>query len=360
MKILLLPRYDRLGASSRLRLYQYIPAFRSAGFIVEVSELFAADYVKALYEKGNRIIPVISAYIRRFMTLLKRRNYDVILLEKEAFPWFPAWFERLMLPWRARLAIDYDDAVFHRYDEHSSRIVRFFLGRKIDSLMRHADMVFAGNDYLAERAKAAGCRNVVFVPTVIDLDRYLLTEKRTDNAKVVIGWIGSPATAGYLKLVSAAVERLQREYSVQFVAIGARADQVQGTPFSSLPWSEKDEVGAILGFDIGIMPLLDAPWERGKCGYKLIQYMACALPVVASPIGVNRQIVKPDSNGFLADTAQDWYDALEKLIRSPELRRRLGQAGRMAVESQYTMQVLAPVLKEELGSNAVTAAHGGK
>lgn len=348
MKLLLLPRYDRLGASSRLRIFQYLPALVNAGIECTVSILFADDYVKALYGKRSLLLPTIRGYMRRRIDLLRWRKVDVVLLEKEVFPWLPAWFELMMLPKRASLVIDYDDAVFHRYDEHASRVVRWALGRKIDMLMRRADTVLAGNEYLAARAETAGCRNVLRIPTVIDLERYPSPAINQESTQVVVGWIGSPATAGYLKMVSAVAIQLQRHHAVRFIAVGARADQVQGTPFEAIDWTEDGEAEAIRGFDIGIMPLPDAPWERGKCGYKLIQYMACGLPVVASPVGVNRQIVQSGVNGLLADSDQKWLDALDALIGNSELRRQLGSAGRAEVETRYAVQVTAPLLVQEL------------
>ena len=113
-------------------------------------------------------------------------------------------------------------------------------------------------------------------------------------------------------------------------------------PTEHVPWTEAAEVAAIAEFDVGIMPLADEPWERGKCGYKLIQYMACGLPVVASPVGVNRQIVEHGVNGFLAETPTQWDEALRTLLADPALRQRMGQAGRQKVERQFSLQVTGP------------------
>lgn len=203
---------------------------------------------------------------------------------------------------------------------------------------RRADAVTAGNGYLAERARNAGCARVEIVPTVVDLDRYAIAPKRAEATVPVIGWIGSPATAGYLQLVAPVIECLRGRYPLRAVAIGARPDQVAGTPFEAIPWSAAGEAAQVAAFDIGIMPLLDTPWERGKCGYKLIQYMACGVPVIASPIGVNQEIVAHGVNGFLAGSPDEWKHALATLMADPGLRTRMGTAGRCKAEAEYSLQ----------------------
>jgi glycosyltransferase involved in cell wall biosynthesis len=218
------------------------------------------------------------------------------------------------------------------------------LGDRIDTVMRRADVVTAGNAYLAARAEAAGCPRVERLPTVVDSLRYVPREPGKEGRAVVLGWIGSPATAHYLHALAPVVERLQLRHEIRAVAVGARVDQVAGTPFQAVAWSEAQESALLAGFDIGIMPLPDAPWERGKCGYKLIQYMACAVPVVASPVGVNREIVQPGVNGELAEGADAWEAALSRLIADPELRQRMGSEGRRRVEDWYSLQAQAPRL----------------
>lgn len=339
----MLPRYGRLGASSRLRMYQYAPHFARAGVEVAVSPLLEDAYVEALYS-GRRAVPtVLAGYWRRLRLLLRKHEWDVVWIEKELLPWLPAVFERIR-GWPA-VAVDYDDAVFHRYDQHPNRGVRRLLGDKIDRVMANASLVTAGNRYLAERASAAGCQRVELLPTVVDLERYPVVA-RHDPAQppLRIGWVGSPATADYLQMVAPVVAKLAASSAVEALAVGARPDQVQGTPFRAVPWAEETEVETISSFDIGIMPLPDAPWERGKCGYKLIQYMACGVPVIASPVGVNQEIVSPGDNGLLADGDDAWLDRLQALAADPQARERMGRAGRARVEEWYSLQAQAPRL----------------
>jgi glycosyltransferase involved in cell wall biosynthesis len=352
MRLSILSRYDTLGASSRLRMLQYVPALRAAGFDVDVHPLLDDRYVQGLYAGRVPKAHVARLYFRRLRQLFSNERHDVVWVEKELFPWLPAMLERALVPKRTALVLDYDDAVFHRYDEHRSAFVRALLGRKIEAVMRRADLVTAGNEYLAEYARRAGCRRVEWLPTVIDLDRYPprpAPAQRAANAPITIGWIGSPATADYLEAVDPVLRRLRERHQVRCVAIGARGDQVSGSQFESpWTWSEDAEVAQLQQFDIGIMPLPDAPWERGKCGYKLIQYMACGLPVVASPVGANRGIVVDGDNGYLAADDRQWLDALEQLVADPALRERMGASGRRMVEQTYCLQVQAPRLADML------------
>ncbi|NDK38718.1 glycosyltransferase [Pseudoxanthomonas gei] len=347
-RVLALPRYEQLGASSRLRTLQYLPALRAAGIDLEVHSLLDDRYVSGLYNGGISKPLVLKAYGSRVKDLLYSRRYDVVWTEKELLPWVPSSFELALLPAATRLLVDYDDAVFHRYDEHRSSLVRGILGHKVDAIMRRADLVTVGNSYLGARARSAGARAIEWLPTVVDLGRYPEPRVRPPREQLVVGWIGSPSTASYLGLLTPALAGLAARHPVRCVAIGARPDQVLGTPFEAIPWSEESEVQLLSDLDIGVMPLPDAPWERGKCGYKLIQYMACGLPVVASPVGVNSEMVVPGVNGYLASNTAEWANSIELLLEDPIMRQRMGHAGRDKVEQSYSLQVQAPRLAQML------------
>lgn len=347
IRLLVLPRYSRLGASSRLRTYQFVPWFERAGFEVHVHPLLDDNYIRGLYEERATPISILRGYATRVATLMASQRFDAILIEKEALPWLPITAELFRFPKDLPIIVDYDDAVFHNYDQNPSRLVRMLLGNKIDKIMRQASLVTVGNAYLGARAEAAGCTNVAWLPTVIDLERYpTLPRLVKADAPLVIGWVGTPSSAWCVKLIADAVARLRPTRPIRCVAVGARPDQVEGTPFEAHMWSEASEFHTLRRFDIGIMPLRDAPWERGKCGYKLIQYMACGLPVVASPVGVNKEIVEHGVNGFLAESAESWIESLSLLIDDATLRARMGANGRMRVEQDYCLQVQGPRFAE--------------
>ena len=352
MKLLVLPRYDRRGASSRQRLLQFVPELSRRGWQVTVQPLHRPGYLDALYAGRPRSLRgLVADYGRRFATLLGAGRYDLIWAEKELLPWLPWGLERRLLP-RPPLVVDYDDAVFHRYDRHRRAAVRGLLGGKIDAVMRHAALVIAGNDYIAERAHAAGAGRVAILPTVIDPARYPAAGLGAPGARpFTIGWIGTPTTVGYLRLVGPALAALAAESPVRLVTIGAAID-LPGVPGEARPWSEATEAAELARCHVGIMPLPDAPWERGKCGYKLIQYMACSLPVVASPVGANRSIVEPGVTGWLAGDAATWLDALTHLRDDPAARIRMGAAGRARALSFYSRAAVLPRLVELLAAAA--------
>lgn len=349
MRVLLLSRYGRLGASSRLRSYQFIPYLESRGFDVSVAPFFGDDYVAGLYGGNISRAGVLRAYFSRIMIMLQASRFDLIWVEKEMLPWMPSWLELGFFPSGIPIVVDYDDALFHRYDQHRLPIVRSLLGRKIDTVMRRADLVLVGNDYLAEYAGLAEARRVEWLPTVVDVSRYAVSSEASKE-RMTIGWIGSPSTAQYLKLITSVLSKIVATRDVRVVAVGPNAAQLEGVPVEVRAWTEEDEVKEIKQFDIGIMPLSNEPFARGKCGYKLIQYMACGLPVVASPVGVNTSIVRDGIEGFWATSGAEWGRLLGLLLDDKALRQRMGAAGRIRVETEYSLQVAAPRLEQLLRS----------
>ena len=200
--VLLLTRYERLGASSRVRFLQFLPELERRGFTFDVRPLLDDDYVRSLY--GGPSIGagrLFMSYMRRIGTLRRRLRYDLVWLEKEALPWLPAWVDIARLQGMPYV-VDYDDAWFHRYDMHWTRPL---LGHKIDAIMRVAHTVVAGNDYIARRAREAGARHVEIVPSAIDLDRYRDLPEPPAHEGLVVGWIGIPLNARNLSIIAPAL-----------------------------------------------------------------------------------------------------------------------------------------------------------
>ena len=344
IKVLALTRYGALGASSRMRFLQFLPALASEGIEIEVQSLFDDETLSLKYEQGNYgLATVLQCFVKRISIMRKRNLYDLLWIEKEALPWWPLWLERSMLQGIPYI-LDYDDAWFHNYDLHRLKLVRQLFGHRLDELMANATLVIGGNQYLTQRAQHAGAPWVEMLPTVIDLERYSKPKIKFEIDKIpVVVWIGSPSTVRYLKILQKPLLQLAQRVPFQLRVIGGEI-VIPGVNMQCIPWSEDTEVENIVRADVGVMPLLDSPWERGKCGYKLIQYMACGLPVVASPIGVNTEIVRADVNGYLASNANDWVYALEKLLLDVDLRKQMGHMGRQRVEQEYCLQVAAPQL----------------
>jgi glycosyltransferase involved in cell wall biosynthesis len=326
---------------------QYLPTLKNAGLQITMQSLLSDDLLQARRKRGAyAFTKLLRAYADRCRVLLQRHQFDVVWIEKEALPWWPLWLERALLS-RVPYVLDYDDAIFHNYDQHAYSWVRQVYGRRLDGLMANAALVVGGNQYLAQRARDAGAHRVEVLPTVIDLDRYPYRPKAnaltpaTDESQHIV-WIGSPSTVRYLQLLREPLQALAERHSFVLRVIGGGAVDIPGVQVEVVPWAEDTEVENISACDVGVMPLLDSPWEQGKCGYKLIQYMACGLPVVASGVGVNSEIVKQGESGFLASTHDEWVHALKTLLTDAALRQRMGQAGRRKVERQYCLQITGP------------------
>ncbi|WP_339905579.1 glycosyltransferase family 4 protein, partial [uncultured Cyclobacterium sp.] len=336
--LLFLPKYPRKGASSRLRTYQFLPLWEKMGYSVAVHSFFTEQYLDNIYShQSPGIWHVLKCYFRRFFLLFTIHRYDLIIIEKEIFPYLPAYAEWMLANFKGYW-VDYDDAVFHNYDLSNNRMVGLLMPKKIDQVMNLASRVVVGNEYLKNRATRAGASNVSIFPTVINVNRY--KEKVCDptSKTISIGWIGSPSTIKYLKPVVPVLNWLHQIYSIKFILVNGMSKIKFEGELESVIWTEEWEVDAIHKMDIGIMPLPDSPWENGKCAYKLIQYMGCGLPVVASPIGMNKEVVNNGENGFLASTSEEWISALEKLILDPQLRKDFGKKGRDKVLREYTLQ----------------------
>jgi glycosyltransferase involved in cell wall biosynthesis len=352
LKVLLFSKYSRRGPSSRLRSLQYLSPLQDHGIDVQVHALFPDAYLETLY--GDH--PEAARYRawgyfgQRLVQLLRHGEHDLAWIEGELFPYLPYWIEAALARSFKSYVVDYDDALFHKYDQSANPLVRRTLGRKIDRIMRGAACVIAGNRYLAARASQAGAARVEIIPTVVDAGRYAAATPG-DGQPPVIGWVGSPATAHYMLDIRQVLEQVCAGRRARLLLVGARpetANLFDGTAPEVVAWSEASEADTIARMDIGIMPLLDSPWERGKCGYKIIQYMACGLPVVASPVGANVDIVRDGENGLLAADDAAWRHALERLIANPALRARMGRAGRALVETEYSLMVQAPRLADIL------------
>lgn len=320
-----------------------------------VAPLLSDRYVQHLYAKGARGVETLGAYIRRVRQLARAKRFDLLWIEYEIFPWLPSLLERLFTSAAPPYVVDYDDAIYYRYNLHPNRLVRAVYAGKIEQVMRGARLVIAGNDYLATHAREAGAKNVAYLPSVVDTDRYQPLP-RIDSSAFTIGWIGSPVTAQFLSGVRSALAQTCDGGSARLVLVGAGEAAGRNLPAEIRKWSEASEVTDIQSFDVGIMPLPDEPFERGKCGYKLIQYMACGLPVIASPVGVNTRIVEDGVNGFLATTSKEWVRAIATLKENPELRRRMGAAGRKKVEREYSVAVAAVTLASLLRSAVDSSA----
>lgn len=325
-------------------MVQYRVPLAECGISLSYEPLLPDDYVRAISEERRARWGMLAwAYAKRIKRLFDLDAFDAVWVQCDLMPYVPGVIEVLPLRRRTRIVYDCDDAIFHNYDRHRNPIVRLLLGNKLEPLLRRAAAATCGNDYL-QAYVARFCADNEIVPTVVDTSVYKTRcmGGAPSNAPVSIGWIGSPSTWSYVKPYVPLLRALTVNGAATFRAVGVGAQSKSIAEFTFTDWALETEVAEIQKFDIGIMPLTDDPWSRGKCGYKLIQYMACGLPVVASPVGVNAKLVRHGENGFLATTEKEWAEALSVLSADPELRARMGRAGRALVEREYSLASQVP------------------
>ncbi|HEX8654755.1 MAG TPA: glycosyltransferase family 4 protein [Allosphingosinicella sp.] len=341
LRVLALTRYDLKAASTRQRFAQYFPYLADHGVEVTLAPLLPDSYLDALNEGRKPPRGVIPrAYRARLRTLREAGAHDLLWVQYELLPYWPGFAEA----WAARtprpIVCDYDDAIFHGYDRHRRWVVRKLLGRKLEPLLSRAAAAMCGNAYLQHYARRF-CSNSVIVPTVVDTDAYQpATASR--HAPLTVGWLGSPTTwVNVEPLLPALLPVLRaRGARLRIIGAGPPARGIEG--IEAVDWSEADEIGELQAMDVGIMPLLDQPFQRGKCGYKLIQYMACGVPTVASPVGVNAEIVADGSSGFLAAGPAEWAARLDTLLADAPLRARMGVEGRRIAVERYSLASQQP------------------
>jgi glycosyltransferase involved in cell wall biosynthesis len=355
LNVLALTKYEDLAASSRYRFLNYIPLLEHLGVEVVVEPLLSNNYVQR--RQSNQHVglrEIARAFLRRVSILLRSRRFDMVWVEGELFPRLPAVVERLFSRFRIPYVVDIDDAIFHAYDRHPSAFYRSLMGRKIDVVMSRANAVIAGNAYLAERARAAGARKVVLVPTAIDHTVYRSAAGRQrpvaerNGEALTIGWIGSPVTAKYLRSVERALARFTAQRMSDVVLVGAGEFDLNVERLVKRPWSAERELSDIASFDIGIAPLVDGAWERGKCGLKAIQYMGMGVPVVASNCGALPSIIGEPASGLLYREEEEFYSCLDRLSQDADLRNHLGENGRRRVAEEYTIHRWSEIVADTL------------
>ena len=353
MNLLFLTAYPIEDASCRYRVYQFLPLLEQAGYRCEVSSFCTPSLFHALKLRGNfsaKLAEALRCSARRFAKIADLSEFHAIVIHREAFPFFAPLVENRVLRRHPRVIFSLDDAIYagHRKINHFNHpfLYRWKHGRGYAEVIRRSMHVIAGNRVLADYARALN-PNVSVIPTVVDCNQYEFRppEKRSSQP-LTIGWMGSPSTAPQLALIEPALRRLSIVHrgGVRFRFIGHPEYTFDVADSSSLPFRLEHEVEDLYSFDIGLMPLEDSEWARGKCAFKAIQYMACGVPVVASPVGITTDLIQHGVNGLLATSSDEWFNALNQLLTNTSLRQKLALAARRTIESSYSLQVWGPRL----------------
>ena len=347
MKVLaLVPHEYDTSPGQRYRIEQWEPYLRVRGVQITYSAYTTASLGRILYRAGSQVrkaAHIVSAYVRQSAQIVGARRFDLVYVFREAALIGPAFIES-MIAWQGVLIVfDFDDAIFVPYKSPSNGYLSYLkCFSKTNRICSVATQIMAGNPYLRDYAQQFNSE-VSVIPTTIETDHYRpeLRNQQSDDVPV-IGWTGSHSTLQHLQTAVPALSRLAKLQPFRLVVIGAEAPEIPEVPTEWRPWRAETEVQDLLDIDIGIMPLPDDLWSRGKCGCKALQYMALGIPPVVSPVGVNTDIVNDDVNGFVAATEDEWVEKLSRLMTDRQLRSRLGKAARKTVEERYSARIVAP------------------
>ena len=359
IRVLALSPIPEEGAGCRFRIAQFIPYLESAGIAVTLRSLFTPEFFRLVYKQGHYLRKTLSfaaLSLKRLDSLRDASGFDLILIYREIFPIGPALIERLLtMRGRPPVVFDFDDAIFLPSVSDANRLIATLkTPRKVDTIIRRSEHVIAGNAFLAGYARRLNPA-VTTIPTCVDTTRFVPSPEAWSadgsgqSRDLVVGWIGSPTTASYLRRLEPVLRRVRERHRFALRVSGTGDPlQIPGLIVDNPPWSLDREVELFNTCDVGIYPLADDEWSKGKCGFKAIEFMACGVPVVAAAVGVNREIIEDGVNGFLASTEGEWVEKICSLLADRELRRRFAVAGRRTVEERYSLDVNAPKLAATL------------
>ena len=330
MRVLFIVPYPTHGPSNRFRVEQYLPYLERDKISYCIRPFCNKDFYFLLRKRGHYIKKTAYLLIfsfSRLIDILSSPNYDIVFIHREAFPAKGYLFEWLFRVFCRKMIYDFDDAVFLKKPI------------KVRAVMKMADRIIAGNGFLKDYAAALN-KEVLILPTPIDTDRYRPIVKGPDGRKIVIGWMGTPTTSEYLKEINEVFMFILGKYkNVEIRVTGTMSDDFLCPGVVYEDWSLENEIRSLQEFDIGIMPMPENDWTKGKCAFKIIQYMAVGIPSVASPVGMNKDVIKEGADGFFASNNEEWREKLSRLIESQELRKVIGKNGRKTAEEKYSLKV---------------------
>lgn len=361
LRVLFLTRYPVEGASSRYRVFQYLPHLEALGVDCTVQSFMDADLYGLSFSHGRMFAKFMAtgrAIVRRIQAIWRHRAYDIVYMQRELLPLGPPVFERWMKGRGAVLFFDYDDALFIKKPSRYNPIATLLRAPgKVLELFRLADCVVAGNDWLRDQALAHGARCAVTVEVAEDTGRIAPHPQHTNDRPVTIGWLGSSSTAKYLNLIAPVLRRIAVNFpDIRFELVGGSDFHMDGVPWVHTEWSLEGELLALQRFDIGLMPLPMEDWAKGKSGGKARTYMAAGVVPVCAAIGYNLELIQQDKTGFLCSTESEWEGTITKLIQSPSLRQQVSEAARLEVTTRFDPETQARMLADLFRSSAAATA----
>ena len=347
MKKILFLAHHRLNRApgQRYRFEQFFNYLNQNNLNCELAHLLSEKDDIIMYQKGNyfkKFLIGFKAYFKRFLKILRVREYDLIVIFREVIPTRSIFFEKIVSKLEIPIIYDFDDAIWIKDVSYVNKKISFFKDeKKIEKILPLCKYITCGNEYLANFALKFNS-NVVIIPSTVDTDIYKPIKKNNINGPVKIGWVGSHTTIKHFELISDVYLELKTKYNknVEFVVIGDEYYKNEKLNLRGKKWENDKEVQLFNSFDIGVMPLPNNDWTKGKCGMKGLLYMSVGLPTVMSNVGMNKDIINDGINGFLPTGNQEWIDVLSKLIEDKDLRTKIGNQGRETVLEKYSKKVI--------------------
>jgi glycosyltransferase involved in cell wall biosynthesis len=357
MKILFLVPYPQgKSPSQRFRFEQYFGALASAGHQYKVKSFLSEKGWDRIYTSGwfGKAVATTAGFARRIAHVLSATSYDVVFIHREAAPLGPPVFEWMIAKVLGKKIIyDFDDAIWMTDNTNESSLVKIIRWRrKVGYICKISFTISCGNEYLCAYARKFNT-SVVHIPTTIDTS-YHVQRRAQQPQPVVVGWTGSHTTLKYLDGLVPALQSLEDRFpEITFLVIANKKPALPLRNVRFVKWSTDTEIDDLSGIDIGVMPLPDDEWSKGKCGFKILQYMAMGIPALASPVGVNTTIIKDGVNGFICRTSDEWVQKISLLIKGDSLRRTIGEAGRQTVENNYSVNSNSSSFLSLFGRSAI-------
>lgn len=339
--------YANRSPGQRFRFEQYLKYLEENNFSWELSFIISKRDAQVFYKPGKflqKTFIVLKAWWIRSKDLLRIKQYDIVFIFREAFFTGSFFFEKQFAKSGAKIIFDFDDAIWIDNVSEANKKISFLKNAaKTNEIIKLSDMVFAGNNYLANHASQYNS-NVKVIPTTIDMvNVHNKTKVHQDKPELIIGWTGTHSSLVYLQAIENALALLKEKYkNIKYLIISDKPPTFSKIEVDFLPWNLDSEIDDLLKIDIGIMPMIDEEWAKGKCGFKILQYLSLGIPAVATPVGVNAEIIEEGVNGYYAYNSEEWLEKISLLIDF-KIRSKMGNRGQQKVKDKFSVSAYKDV-----------------
>lgn len=340
------PKYSSKGPSSRYRIFNYIEFYEREGYKTKVTPLFGDWYLESLWAQKQTIFfyfKIIKAYLKRLKIIFSLPSASLIYIGAELLPYVPFGIEYFLRIKKIKYIVEFDDAIFHNYDQSNSTLIKNLLSSKTNKVLTHASYIITGCQYLTDFCKKKNS-NIIEIPTCIDKRKYSSPKLKANNNEFVIGWIGSPTQSKQILKIIPSLKKLNQVHDFKLNLIGFDRSleiRLEGLPYHIIDWNDATEIDEMRKFSVGIMPLEETPFNNGKCAFKLVQYMAIGIPTISTPLQSNININKNSGNLF-ATNIKEWYECFQKVILNRKSFEEVGKKNKEIALNKYSIQANYP------------------